>query len=188
MNLLGKRQTLGRVHEPAVVAAAGHTGVAGLVAEQRHGQRIHREGVDQVGLHQGRGVVHAVQDPHQRRADVFGALEASRGVVADEDEEMVAFVEGQSQRPGESRGDLDGGLRSTLLFQPGVVVGGHAGELRDLLAAQPLRTPARPLDQPDVPGAQHLTPAAQELRQPLLVHAPILTASGPPTQRPPIRG
>ncbi len=119
---------------------------------------------------------------------MFGALESGRGVVADEDEEVVAFVQGQPQGPGESRGDLDGGLRSTLLFQPGVVVGGHAGELRDLLAAQPLRTPARPLDQPDVAGPQHLTPATQEIRQFLLVHAPILVASRPPIQRPPIHG
>ena len=101
---------------------------------------------------------------------------------------MVAFVQGQPQRPGESRGDLDGGLRSPLLFQPGVVVGGHAGELRDLLAAQPLRTPARPLDQPDVAGTQRLTPVAQEFRQFLLVHAPILAASRSTIQRPPIHG
>lgn len=152
VGLLGIHQALGRVHEPAVVATAGQTGVTGLVAEQRDGQGVHREGVDQVGGYQGRGIVQAVQDPHQCRADVVGAVETGRGVVADEDEEMIAFIQGQPQRPGERRGDLYGGLRSTLLLQPGVVVGGHAGELRDLLAAQPLRTPARPLDQPDVAG------------------------------------
>src|SRR5947208_15756362 len=59
-----------------------------------------------------------------------------------------------------------------MLFRPGVVVGGNAGGLRDLLAAQPLRTPAYPLDQPDVAGAQSLTPVAQECRHFLLVHAP----------------
>ena len=89
---------------------------------------------------------------------------------------------------GESRGDLDGGLRSALLFQPGVVVGGHAGELRDLLAAQSLRTPARPLGQPDVAGAQDLTPVPQEFRQLNPVHAAILAASRPAIQRPPIHG
>ena len=107
VGLLGKHQTLGRVHEPPVEAAAGQPGVAGLVAEQCDGQRVHREGVDQVAVHHGRGVVQAVQDPQQRRADMFRRLEAGRGVVPDEDEQMVAFVQGQPQRPGQSRGDLD---------------------------------------------------------------------------------
>jgi len=34
VGLLGNHQTFGRVHEPAVVTAAGQTGVTGLVAEQ----------------------------------------------------------------------------------------------------------------------------------------------------------
>lgn len=108
--LLGVDQALGGVHEPAVVGAAGQAGVVGLVAEEGDGQRVHREGVGHVGQHQGRRVVQAVQDPHQGRADVLGALEAGRGVVADEDEEVVAFVLGQPECPGEGRGDLDGGL------------------------------------------------------------------------------
>jgi hypothetical protein len=66
---------------------------------------------------------------------VLGTVDAGRGVVADEAEEVVAFVQRQTQRPGEGGGDLHGGLRAALLLEPGVVVRGHAGECGHLLAA-----------------------------------------------------
>jgi hypothetical protein len=66
---------------------------------------------------------------------VLAVVEAGGGVVTDEAEEVVAFVQCQAQRTGEGGSDLDGGLRTALLFEPGVVVGGHAGERGDLFAA-----------------------------------------------------
>jgi hypothetical protein len=63
-----------------------------------------------------RVVVQALQDPHEGWADLLGALEAGQGVVAGEGEEVVAFVRGQAQGPGEGGGDLDGGLRGAPLF------------------------------------------------------------------------
>jgi hypothetical protein len=67
-----------------------------LVTEECGGDRVHGEGVGHVGEHDRRGVVvQPLQHPQQRRADVLGALEADRGVVADQREEVIALVRGE---------------------------------------------------------------------------------------------
>jgi hypothetical protein len=131
----GIEEAFGRVGEPAVVGAAGEAGVAGLVPRQGDRDRVLRQHVGQVGQHQGGAVVEPVEDPQQGGADVLAVVEAGGGVVADEAEEVVAFVQGQAQRAGQGGGDLHGGLRAALLFEPGVVVGGHVGQRGDLFAA-----------------------------------------------------
>ena len=51
------------------------------------------------------------------------------------------------------------------LLEPRVPGGAHAGELRDLLAAQPGRAPAAAVRQADVLGLQAGAALAQEIRE-----------------------
>jgi hypothetical protein len=78
-------------------------------------------------------------------------------------EQVVAFRPAQPQRPGQRREHLLARLRAALLFQPGVVVGRHHGQGGDLFPPQALGPPPHPRGQPDVPGAQRLAAAAQEV-------------------------
>jgi len=52
------------------------------------------------------GVLEAVEDAHESGADVFVAPLAAGGAVAAEQEQVVAFVEGESQAAGDGCGHL----------------------------------------------------------------------------------
>jgi hypothetical protein len=83
--------------------------------------------------------------------------------MAGELEEVVAFVEGEPQRPGDGSDRRRGGTRAAALLQSRVEVGRHVCERRDLLAAQPGCPPAAAGAQADVLGLQCLTAVAQEI-------------------------
>lgn len=92
-----------------------------------------------------------------------GRLPARR-LFTGEVEEVVAFVLRQAQGAGQRGEHLAGRARAPGLFQPRVVVRGHAGQLGHLLAAQPRRTAAGSRRETHVGWVQAGAGAAQEVR------------------------
>ncbi|BCY07376.1 hypothetical protein L3i22_024640 [Actinoplanes sp. L3-i22] len=83
---------------------------------------------------------------------------------------MVALVLVEPQRVGERAEQLGGGLGAARLFEAHQIVGGHAGQLRRLLAPQPGRAAARPGGQPDILRPEPLPGAADEVSELASVH------------------
>ena len=134
--VLGWEQFLGRrVQEEAAdhVASRGREGED--VAAQRPRQRVLGQDLAAVGRHHGRGVVQPVQHQEQSRAHVRAGRLPARRLFTGEVEEVVAFVLRQAQGAGQRGEHLAGRARAPGLFQPRVVVRGHAGQLGHLLAA-----------------------------------------------------
>src|SRR3954468_20793946 len=109
-------------------------------------------------------------------------------VVTGDTVEVVAFIRGQAQRPCYRRQHLLARLRAAPLLQSRVVVGGHGGEQRDLLAAESGGATARAGRQADIRGMQRLAVATQEVGECSTVHVSIMTASERPNQGSPIPG
>ena len=97
-------------------------------------------------------------------------------------EQVVALVGGQTQRAGEGGEHLRARLRTAPLLEPRVVIGRHRGQLRDLLATQPRGAPPRAGTEPDVGRLQRLPVPAQELRERIPIHVPILPCARGPNQ------
>ncbi|GHA08815.1 hypothetical protein GCM10010372_05230 [Streptomyces tauricus] len=91
---------------------------------------------------------------------------------AAEDEEVVTLAQVEPERPGERDEHPFRGCWTTLLFDPAVVVGRHAGECRDFLAPQASGAAALPARKSDILGLQHLTTCTEEIRQQRPVHRP----------------
>ena len=98
-----------------------------------------------------------------------GRLPARR-LLTGEVEEVIVFVLRQAQGAGQRGEHLAGRARSPGLFQPRVVVHGHAGQLGDLLAAQPWCAAACSGREAHVGGAQAGAGAAQEVGEFGAVH------------------
>jgi hypothetical protein len=159
----GIDQPRGGVGEPAVGQVALHPGVTGLVSDEREGEPVLGEGFTEVVHDLGGGVLHAVEDAQHAGVDVVATGDSLRGDVSGQAEEVVALVQGQAQAPGDGGEYLLGGVGAALLLDPAVVVGGHAAEGRDLLAAQAARPPAAAPGQADLLGLQGLAPGAQKV-------------------------
>lgn len=117
-------------------------------------------------LHDGRCGAQVVQEALKLRLNLLAAAAPGAGTgLAGELEEIAALVVVQMQYPGEDVQDGCGRLH-TALFEPGVVVGADAGELGDLLAAQPGHSawPAG-LGEPDRAGAQLRAALLEEFSQ-----------------------
>ncbi len=94
-----------------------------LVAEQRVGHPVLHQRLAEVGQDERRSVAEAVKHPQQRRGDVRRGRGRGRRAVPRDLEQVVAFVVGQPQRPGQGREHLLARLRAALLLEPRVVVG-----------------------------------------------------------------
>jgi uncharacterized oxidoreductase len=106
----------------------------------------------------------------QRRGDVRAGELGRRGVAAGDQEQVVALVVAQPEGAGQRGQHLLARLRTALLFQARVVVGGHGGERRDLLASQARSPPARTRGQADVFRPELFPAAAQEGREFRTIH------------------
>jgi len=111
-----------------------------------------------------------VEDAHHPRVDMVAAQHPLRRGVPGEPEQVVTFLKGEVQTAGDRGEHLLGRVRSALLLDPAVVVGGHTAQRRDLLAAQPARAPAGAAGKPDVLGLQGLAARAEEVSQLCPVH------------------
>src|ERR1017187_9643826 len=108
------------------------------------------------------------------------SLRRARWGAPGQDEEVVAFVEGQVQAAGDGGDHLFRGLRAALAFDAAVVVSGHVAQRGDLFAAEPAGTPAGAVRQSDVLRLQRLAAFTQEIRQFGAVHCgPPFVRSGP---------
>jgi hypothetical protein len=168
--LLWVAQPCRRVGEPAVDVAAGQARVPGSDAEQCLGHLIGHQRLPQAGQDQRGGVGQPVKDAQQRRDDMRRGRGRRWSVVPGEPVQVVAFVAGQPERPGERGKHLLTRLRAAPLLQPGVIVGGHHGQGRDLLAAKPLRAATYTRGKAHVHGPQRLPAVPQEVRQSYSVH------------------
>lgn len=92
-----------------------------------------------------------------------------------EEEEVVAFVAAESQRPCERGQHLRGGLHVASAFEFGVVVGRQAGQLRDLLTPQSGDPAPGPGGQSHVGGPHAVAPGPQKRGEFGKVHPPIIT-------------
>ncbi len=163
------RGALGRVGEPAphhVAAVLGHRTDA---AQQRLGHRVLGQDVTEIAEHLHWRARQLVQQVQQSRAHVVARGAGGRGAPAGKEVEVVAFVAGQTQGAGQGGEHLRRGLRAAGLFEADVVVGGHARELGDLLAAQARRTPPGADGQTRVLGPDPVARAAQEVGECLTV-------------------
>ncbi|GMA87275.1 hypothetical protein GCM10025868_25250 [Angustibacter aerolatus] len=137
-----------------------------LVTEQRdRGRGLQQRLAHPVHHHRG-GVLQAVEHPHEPGTDVVVARHPPRRVVPGQPEQVVALVERQPQAAGDRPEHLLRRLRPALLLEPAVVVGRHAAQRGDLLAAQARGAPPRAARQPDVLGLQRLAAGAQQVGEP----------------------
>ncbi len=111
-----------------------------------------------------------------RTADPVG------GVVPGDPVQIVALVGAEAERAGEARQHLLARLRTALLLQPRVVVGGHRGQQGDLLPPQSGRPAARAGGQSDVGRLEGLAVAAEEVGEGGAVHPSIMRAAPPANQ------
>ena len=142
-------RTSGSVNQPQhdVAILLGHRAHA---SEQRLRHVVLRQQVAQIAQNLGRNAVQPVEDVQHARPQVLPGPFPLRRAAA-----RRAGTGGLARRwsaaaRGQRGQHLNRGLRAPGLLEPHVIVGRHPGEHRDLLAAQPRRTPPRPLDQPDV--------------------------------------
>ncbi|GAA3009769.1 hypothetical protein GCM10020229_21750 [Kitasatospora albolonga] len=139
-------------------------------AEEGAGHVVLGQHVTQVAEQLGRGLLELVEQVEQPGLDEGAVLAPGRRPLAGQQVEVVALVLAQPQRPGQRGEDLRRGLRAAGLFQPDVVVGGHPGELDDLLAPQPGGAAPGAGRQADVLRVDPLTAAAEEVGEFAAVH------------------
>jgi hypothetical protein len=141
-----------------------------VIAEQRHRGPGLQQGLAEVRHDERRGVPQPVEDPHHARVDVPGVRGPSRCRVTAEPEQMIAFLQGETQATSERAEDLFRRARTGRLFETRVVVDRHVAEHGHLLPAQATGAAALPTGQSGVLGAQGLAPAAEVLGQARAVH------------------
>lgn len=144
-------------------ATSCRAGKPGLVAEQGGREPVLRQRLGQIGDHLRGGVVEAVEDPHEHRADVVRAIDPGRCRVTGEAEQVIPLVHGQTKPAGDRGHHLLGRLWTAPLLQASVVVGGHGRQAGDLVAFEARDAPPRPLCQPHVPRLQGFAPSTQEV-------------------------
>lgn len=172
---------LGRVLRPFGAAHEPPPRLVPLVAGQTHGRaeerRRHRvldESFPQVVHDDRRGVRQPVQHAEDRGVDVVGAVHPDGRVLPGQVEQVVAFVERAPEGTGDRGDHLLRRLRAALLFEPRVVVDGHAGEGRHLFTTEARGAPPSAGPDPDVLRAEQLPSAAEEVGEGCTVHAPSL--------------
>jgi NAD(P)-dependent dehydrogenase (short-subunit alcohol dehydrogenase family) len=169
MVCLRKAAALLGIGEPAVDDAALGTGMPGLHAEQRLGERVLPERHAKVGDDLRRRVEH-VEHAYQGRAHVVRPVTTRRGHVPSEPEEVVALILCESQRASDRGDGLLGGPRPSPLLESGVEVGRHVRQRGDLLASQSGRAPSPPLRETEVLRPQRLAAAAEKVGEALTIH------------------
>ncbi len=153
----------GGIGEPSVDARSCQPGVLGVVAEERGGEPVLHERFTQAGQDQRGGVVEPVEDALERGGDMCVKPVAGRRVVSGESVEVVSFVGGEAQRPGEGAEHLLGWLRTTRLLQTCVVVRRHPGQRRDFFASQARGAPPWPGHDTDVFRAERPSSVTEEI-------------------------
>ena len=99
---------------------------------------------------------------------------------------VVPFVERAAEGTGDRRDHLLRRLRAALLFEPRVVVDGHAGEGRHLFTTEARGAPPSAGPDPDVLRAEQLATASEEVGERSTVHAPSLLRPPSGSQGPPV--
>ena len=135
------------------------------VADEVAGQLVPGQDVILGADHVGGSLRHGVdQVPDPRRNVAARARQRGRFLAADA-EQVLPLVGGQHQRAGQRGEHLPRRAGAACLLEPYVVIDGKAGQLRDLLAAQPGRTTALAAGQADIARLQPVPAAAQEHRE-----------------------
>jgi len=167
--LLHPRDLLGGAHDRRLLAGeVAAQDVLAAVAEQRSGERVHRDHLPRGVGDQDGNLAEAVQDAlHAGRDPAIDRARAGRGLTGDA-VQVRALVLAQTQRAGERREHARRRRARPSLLEAGEIVDREAGELRDLLAAQPGCAAAARGAQPGVRGAEPVAPGAQAAAE--LVH------------------
>lgn len=106
-----------------------------MLALQQDGGPVLGEDLAQVGHDQGRGVAEQIEHPHQAGAGQVGRAVGGWGPVAGQVEQVVAFIVGQAQPPGQRTEQLGRGLAAAALLEAYDLVHRHAGEQGHLFPA-----------------------------------------------------
>ena len=141
-------------------------GVLRRVPGERHPEAGLAQRLAELGDHLGRGVLEPVEDAQHAGADVLARSAARRRLVPGQAVEVVALGQRQVQPLRDGGDHLLRGVRPALPLEPGVVVGRHVAQRRDLLTAQPAGPAALTAGEADVLGLQGLAAQAEELREP----------------------
>src|SRR6185437_242942 len=141
---------------------AGRLGDAAEVAEHDARRAIPSQVVPAPPEHH-RGVgPEALDEPPQRRGDALGGRLAGRRLLAaPQQNEVVALGARQPKRLRDRLEHVERRAYVAALLEPRVPGGAHAGELRDLLAAQAGGAAAPAAGKPDVLGPDALAPPAK---------------------------
>lgn len=182
---LGTEQPGGGVGEPPVVQTAGPSGESTLVAQQCDGHARLPQGLAQMVDHLRGSVLEPVEDAHHSRVDVIAAQHPSGNGVAGQSEEMIPFLQGQTQAAGEGGQHLLRRVGPSWLLESAVVVDRHVAQRGDFLSTQPAGPTAPPAWQPDVLRLQGLAPCSEEGRQLGSVHCCLCPRPSGPWRRPP---
>lgn len=152
------------------------------VAEQRSRRIVLDQRLPQCGQDERGGAGEPVQNPRETGCDVVGADDAIGSTVPGDAVHVVAFIRRQPQCTGQCRQHLRTRLRSALLFESGVVVGGHRRELCDLFTSQAGGPAARTGYQADIRRLEAVAPADEEAGERITIH--LCSIARTPTPQP----
>lgn len=166
----GIDRSAGQVGEPPIDGAPLGAHEVRLVSEERDGAPVLGERLSYGAHDLGRGVSEAVKNAHESGADMAAGARPGGNRMSGEKQQVVAFVNGESQGTSERSDHLLGWLWAGTTLQAGEVIGGHVREVGDFLTSQTCRSTSLASSEADVLRLQRFAASPDKRSDCNLIH------------------